>query len=376
MRVSPAVLSLVLALLAPSAAGAAPAQMAAPAAQPVPAASALPAAASSIAELAPITVSGVQPGPGLWKVSRGDHVLWIMGTLSPLPRSISWQSQEVAEVIAGSQQVLLSPTVKMKLNAGFFGKLFLLPAAFSARKNEGGKTLQQVLPASDYARWLVLKKQYIGADRGIERWRPIFASAELYRKALKANGLSNTGGIEDTVKALAKQHGITPTTVAYHTVIEQPRAAIKAFVSSGLDDTACFSHTLDSIEQDLPAMTARANAWASGDLETLRKLPDSDRRDTCVNALTSAGFARKLGLDDLPERIRDAWLDAARQALASNAQTFALLPIDELLSPTGWLAQLKAQGYAVEAPDDAQPGDDAPAADASAGPAPSTSVAY
>ncbi len=320
-----------------------------------------PLTPSNVANLNPVVVSGVQPGPGLWKVSRGDHVLWILGTLSPLPRSMTWQSQQVAGVIAGSQQVLLAPSLKMKLDVGFFGKLFLLPAAYSARKNADGKTLQQLLPPAQYVRWLVLKQQYIGNDRGIERWRPIFAAQDLYGKALKANGLNNSGGIASTVEALAKQHGIALTPVVYRTVIEQPRAAIKAFTASGLDDTACFSHTLDSIEHDLPTMTARANAWASGDLQTLQQLPDSNRRDTCVAALTSAGFAHKLGLNDLPARLRDAWLAAARMALAHNAQTFALLPIDQLLSPDGWLAQLKAQGYAVESPQE-QDADPAPAA--------------
>ncbi len=336
------------------------------------AASAPPPTSSNVANLNPVVVSGVQPGPGLWKVSKGDHVLWILGTLSPLPRRMTWQSQQVADVIAGSQQVLLAPSIKMKLDVGFFGKLFLLPAAYSARKNEDGKTLQQLLPPAQYVRWLVLKQQYLGNDRGIERWRPIFAAQELYGKALKANGLNNSGGVVSSVEALARQHGIKPTPVVYQTVIEQPRAAIKAFTASGLDDTACFSHTLDSIEHDLPTMTARANAWASGDLQTLQQLPDSDRRDTCVAALTSAGFAHKLGLDDLPTRLRDAWLAAARAALAHNAQTFALLPIDQLLSPDGWLARLKALGYAVESPQEQDADEVAP--EAGSAPAPATST--
>jgi hypothetical protein len=318
-----------------------------------------------VAELGAVTVSGVQPGPGLWKVSSGDHVLWVMGTLSPLPRTVTWQSQEVAAVIAGAQSVLLAPSVTFKANVGFFGKLFLLPAAYSARKNEDGRTLQQVLPPAAYARWLVLKQRYIGSDSGIERWRPLFAAQELYSKALKANALSNSGGIASTVQALASKHGIKPTAVTYQVVIDQPRAAINAFKRSGLDDVACFSHTLDSIEQDMPAMTARANAWASGDLQTLRRLPNSDRRDTCVAALTGAGFAHQLGLDDLPARVRATWLAAARTTLTNNRQSFALLPMDELLSPTGYLAALRGQGYTVEPPQDDD--EDAAAAPATAG---------
>ena len=40
-----------------------------------------------------VVVTGVQPGPGLWKVSKGEHVLWILGTLSPLPNQMQWDSR-------------------------------------------------------------------------------------------------------------------------------------------------------------------------------------------------------------------------------------------------------------------------------------------
>ena len=119
------------------------------------------------------------------------------------------------------------------------------------------------------------------------------------------------------------------------------------------------------------SVAARANAWATGDLEALRQLPDSHRRDACVTAITSAGFAHQLGLDDVPAQLEAAWLAAARKALADDATSFALLPMDELLSPTGYLAKLKAQGYTVEAPIglDAEPaagGSAAPAGSAAA----------
>ncbi len=333
-------------------------------AQTTPASARTPQAPGSVANLAAVAVTGVQPGPGMWKVSRGGHVMWVLGTLSPLPQNMQWQSRDLAQIIGQSQQVLLSPSIKVKVNTGFFGKLFLLPSAYSARKNDNGETLQQVLPAALYARWQVLKQKYLGNDRGIERWRPIFAAQELYKKAIRANGLSPSGGISTTVEALAKQDGITQTAVDYQFVVEQPRVAIKEFKSSGLDDVACFSHTLDSIEQDMPAMKARANAWAIGDLQALRQLPDSERRDTCVAAVTGAAFAHKLGIDDVPAKLEATWLDAARAALANNAQTFAMLPMSELLSPTGYVAKLKAQGYVVESPEDQ---DAEPASDSSTG---------
>ena len=39
-----------------------------------------------------ILVAGQRPGPGLWKVSKGDHVLWVFGTYSPLPKKMEWRS--------------------------------------------------------------------------------------------------------------------------------------------------------------------------------------------------------------------------------------------------------------------------------------------
>ncbi|HWX65978.1 MAG TPA: TraB/GumN family protein [Rhodanobacter sp.] len=311
----------------------------------------LPPVPANVPMLASVVVSGVQPGPGLWKVSKGDHVLWVLGTLSPLPRNVQWQSHELEQVIGGSQQVLLSPTVTFKADVGFFGKMFLLPSAYSARKNDDGQTLEQVLPPPVYARWQVLKQKYIGSDRGIERWRPIFAAQELYKKAIAANGLSKTGGIKASVDALATRYGVKEVPTDYQVVIDQPRAAIKAFKSSAPHDTTCFIRTLDSIEQDMPAMKARANAWATGDLQTLRELPDSARRDACVAALADAGFARTLGLDGVPAKQAQVWLAAARAALSRNTQTFALLPMDELLKPDGYLAKLQAEGYQVEAPE-------------------------
>ena len=316
-----------------------------------------PPVPANVANLPAVVVRGVQPGPGLWKVSRkrpgaSDHVLWILGTLSPLPRDMQWQSHEVDQVMAASQQVLLEPSVRVKADVNMVGKLFLLPSAYSARKNADGKTLQQLLPPSVYARWLVLKQKYIGKDRGIERWRPLFASQELYRKALKANGLSRSGGVKTSIDTLAKRDGVPEVSTDYIVRIEHPYAAIQAFKQAAPHAITCFIRTLDSVEHDMPAMTTRANAWATGDLQALRELPDSDRRDACVAALTGAGFAQTMGLNDVPAKQRAVWLTAARKALATNAQTFALLPMDELLKPDGYLAALQAAGYQVESPEE------------------------
>src|SRR5207245_4222773 len=53
-----------------------------------------------------VIVEGKHEGPRMWRVAKGDHVLWILGTISPLPRKMTWQSDSVATVLQETQEVL------------------------------------------------------------------------------------------------------------------------------------------------------------------------------------------------------------------------------------------------------------------------------
>ena len=49
----------------------------------------------SEAQLSEVLVVGKQPGPGLWRISKGDHDLWIFATLTPLPKQMIWDATEI-----------------------------------------------------------------------------------------------------------------------------------------------------------------------------------------------------------------------------------------------------------------------------------------
>src|SRR5690348_12649540 len=234
-----------------------------------------PAAASSITTLQTVTVTGVVPGPGLWKVTRGDHVLWILGVVPTLPAGIEWRSAQVAQTIAASQAVLDTPGVKLKVDTNWFGKLFLLPTLYRAQRNPDGKTLHDVLPPATYARWYYVRQRYFGDDYSVERYRPIVAAWKLMKQAMKANGLRNDGEVTGAVAAMAKQHGVKVVKPETTLEIKEPRQAVKAFAASNLDGIACLDVVLDAIEHELPNFRARANAWATGDIDTLRKVPEA-----------------------------------------------------------------------------------------------------
>lgn len=304
----------------------------------------------AIVDLDAVVVSGAQPGPGMWKVSKGDHALYILGTLSPLPKRMEWISRDVEDTIARSQVVIAPPTVNMSSDIGFFRGLMLVPSLLKARNNPDGKPLQEMVPADLYARWLVLKARYMGHDRGVEKRRPIFAAQELYEAAMRKSGLTLDSVVEPVVKKAAKRAGVPIVPAEAKLVIKDPKSALREFNESALADTECFSGTLARIETDLDAMRARANAWAVGDIQALRSLPVHNQYAACVAAVTETGLAKRLGVSDLVDRARVAWLAAAEDALAKDSVSFSTLPIGAIVGPESYVERLRAKGYEVEAP--------------------------
>jgi len=310
----------------------------------------LPARADEALE--EVLVTGQQPGPGLWKVTRpGDphaHVLWILGNYSPLPKKMTWRSTELVAVLAVSQAVLAP--VSVSASAGPLGGITLLPALIGVRRNPDDKRLQEVVPADLYARWLLLKARYLGNDDDVEDWRPIFAAQELYRAALKKNDLVPYDGVWSTVEKLARKERVPITEPGIELKVEKARAAIKEFKSAPFADVECFARTLQRLESDLDLMRERANAWAVGDVARLKKLAPIERASACIGVMLESSFMQERGYGDVLERVRNAWVAAAERSFASNASTVAVLSVDEILKPNGYVGQLRKKGYVVEDP--------------------------
>jgi len=117
-----------------------------------------------------VLVTGVQPGPGLWRVARptddGAHVLWVMGQYGPLPTQMEWRSTEIEAAIAGSQELLAEPEVDAEM--GPFAGLGALPSLVGVRNNPDGRRLEELMSIQLYARWVALKAEYLGYDQDVE----------------------------------------------------------------------------------------------------------------------------------------------------------------------------------------------------------------
>jgi len=313
-------------------------------------------ASADVRDMDAVVVTGVQPGPGLWRARRADgHTLYILGAQSPLPADITWRADEVREVLAEAGVVLGQPGARLSADVGFLRGLTLAPSALRAMRNPDGATLDELLPSDLYARWTTLKARYIGRDRGIERKRPFIAVAELYRAALKQHGLRDGGVIAPVIDEVLKARGmkITPTLVQLK--VDDPRAALASFRRETLkqEELDCVRGTFGIIEHDLPEIAARANAWAVGDLDALRAMPDTRSQImSCLSAVNASETARNLGMADIEPKVDDAWLAAVDTAIAEHRTVFATLSINTLLRSGGLLERLRARGYTVLAPDE------------------------
>ena len=299
------------------------------------------------AALDEVLVTGERPGPGLWRVSQGSHDLWILATLEPLPKKMTWRSQAVEARIAASQSVLAPPQVEPRI--GFFRGLTLLPSVMRARNSPDGETLEQALPHELYMRWLALRVKYLGGSD--EHLRPMLAAFDLYTHALDQSDLSMDDSVWTVVQQTAHKHRVPIVPVVLELPIEDPKGAIRELGHiPPAAEVECLESTVKRLETDLQPMRQRANLWSLGDVEGLRAARYPDDRIACLDALNSVPKLRDQ-VTEAKTKLTGAWLAAAVAALDKNESTFAVLPIGTLLkTPGGWLDLLRAQGYAVQEP--------------------------
>ena len=293
-----------------------------------------------------VLIIGEQPGPSLWKVYKDDHVLWILGTFGPLPKKLQWRSQQAEDAIIHSQEVFFLPQAIPEVS--FFKQITIFPSLIGLKKSPDGVSLQEKIPADVYARWLVLKEKYIGKDKGIEKYRPIFASQELLGQAQKKSGFENDDMVLERVEELAKKHKIKITVPTVHFTLNNPSKTVKNFKRAEIDDSACFTKMLDHLAGDLDTMRLRANAWATGDLAAFVELPITDPDDECWKAFLTSSFLENEGIKDLPAKVEAEWFSTIDTALTNNTSSFALVPIQEMLKKENVIAKLQTKGYRIE----------------------------
>jgi hypothetical protein len=88
---------------------------------------------------------------------------------------------------------------------------------------------------------------------------------------------------------------------------------------------------------------AQASAWALGDVEKLRQLPNPRAIEACTAAVATSGQ-----MAAFIAQATESWNAAVEEALTGKRTWLAIRSIYDLLGAQGTLAALRAKGYRVE----------------------------
>jgi uncharacterized protein YbaP (TraB family) len=304
---------------------------------------AVTAPAESPEAMAELVVEGQHEGPRMWIVRSGDHTLWILGTIFPLPKKMVWQPDAVEDTLKHTQEVVPAwPAYGIGANPITALRVYI--AWRHLQKPPDNLPLRESLPAPLYARVEALRVRYAPHDTKIEQMRPMLAARELLTRVFDAAGLAVRNEVQQEVLKLAARQGVRVHQDKLR--IEDPVDVLKDVSATPLaSEVACLDAVVSLLESDLGNMQARARAWALGDVDALRRIPHADDRATCIAALSTSERVRKL-----IARAQDDWLIAVTDSLARNRGTLAVQSMDRLLGEHGALATLRDRGYVVEGP--------------------------
>jgi len=285
-----------------------------------------------------IVVTAERTGPGMWHVHRGDANVWILGSISPLPRDITWRSKQVESVLESTSQVLVQKPIEISVPR----ILWMLIADRKFLMVSGGKRLKDVLPPDLHARFAAQRSK-VGADADKwERYRPIIAAAFLQQAAFHQVNLSMRLDLGAALRILAKKHGVRVEEVKVAGVSDMLEA-LKTMPAA--TERTCVEASLSTLESGLPRLVERAQAWASGNVERIESMPELKDVNACRNALDAGR-----GAVDVIGRIRQTWRESIERYLRSAGTTIAVVNLDLMLERGGLLDQLRAKGYEIDAP--------------------------
>lgn len=331
---------------------------------------------AQLEELEPVVIVGGFATPKIWKVSKGDHALWVLGQQFA-PAGVQWRLDEVERRVAQSRLVLYPGESRIDVDVGFFRIATLIPTAYRTARNPDKKTLKEVLPPDLYARWRVIKTRYVGRDNDIEEWRPFIAVAMLGDKVGEKIGPLQPATpppatpppvkpvFAPLIEKTAKKHKVKIRTlrkVEREVKIRNVKDMLKSFSVPTDLEISCFSEILEDLEYRVEYADQRAAGTAQGDFQPRRAAICENFDDLLVERMRSgeipdpAGILKVMDNLELQGRLareqRDAeWLAAAEAAIAKNDSTFTMLPMYQITTPTGYIAKLRERGYTVEEPD-------------------------
>ena len=291
-----------------------------------------PTAAAPVArpwsDITEVVVRAHAPGPAMWKLTRGDATVWVMGTLHVAPKAITWDATRFRRILTGAHVLILPRIIQDD------------PVSEQDMELSGSKQLSDVVSAPAYTRFQsdLQQENFDGLPNGLA-YQPAWAGVWLIGHVYQAHGIT-THIVPPEVATYAAQSGVAVKYVDRHTNRLQARQYSRMDKTAG---EACLDDYLDGIDHDLTTVDLMGKAWAEGDVPTILANHREPAWVKCFLAQPKyAQTYETYAVDDMVKAVDDA--------LKMPGKSVAVMPLSDLLRRDGILDRLRAEGVTITAP--------------------------
>lgn len=306
-------------------------------AQAQPAPEDLPPAVPIWGEIETIQANAM-PGPALWRVTKGDAEVWILGLVGLLPKGVTWNSDGLSEAMKGSRAVLTPPRPEMSAGVILSASWLLITECCSLFRLDSGR-LDDLLPVATRTKLSAMRESVGGDAKLYQGDEPLGAVMRLNGDFARKYDLRGDSPMA-TVSRLADKHDIEEVPASRFNPLPIVREALKLTPQQQLP---CLDISLEDTQRRAAHARPMAEAWAVGDIEGMKTHFFESREMDCMAAsVKSLGPLQQAQVTDM--------VAAITAALEKPGKTFAVVQIGPLLRKDGVLERLQARGLSIEAP--------------------------
>ena len=279
-------------------------------------------------DITEVVVRAHAPGPAMWKLTRGDATVWVMGTLHVAPKDVSWDSTRFRRILQGAHYLILPRIVD---DWDVSPDRMALP---------GTSQLNDVVSAQTFQRYQAVlnNEQFDGLPTGLT-YKPAWAGSWLIVHVYRAHDIT-TYIVPPEITGFATQSGVIVKYVDRHTTRLQAHQYDHLDAQAG---EACLNDYLDSIDHDVASVAQMGKAWAEGDVPTILAQHRDPAWVTCfLSQPKYAQIYETYAVDDM--------VKAVDNALKTPGKSVAVMPLSDLLRQGGILDSLRAKGVEITAP--------------------------
>jgi hypothetical protein len=297
---------------------------------------AAPGDAPPVSDWSNVEIVTVTPdrGPPLWHIARANSEVWIIATVSPVPKNLQWNRSGIEDLMKGANAVLTPPSASVGLAEGLWFYMWHMDRL----EQPDGMTLEASLAEPLRSRFVDARNRaHQDADR-YQKYLPAVAALMLESDYLKSIDFSGREP-QKTLESIASHAGVRTRAVANYgamdVINEVPNMSAAAH-------RACVENALSDIDTIAAHGEAAARAWATGDMAGIKANFSETRLDACLGQNNAYAALRERG-------IRDE-VNAITAALEKPGKTIVIVPMGFFLRKGAVLDRLLAAGYTVTGP--------------------------